>query len=84
MPGRKPTAPTPRWAERAARAATPDERMAVAHDRLRAHLVHLRRKRRDPLERARDQATADLLAGTAADYMTGLCEQAVSESGDAE
>jgi hypothetical protein len=57
--------------------------MAVSHDRLRAVLVHLRRKRRDPLERARDEAAADRLADQAADYLTGLCEQAATENGDA-
>jgi len=73
---RKPTRPTPRWAQHAAVAATPDEQLSVAYDRLRAELAHLRRKRRDPVERATDAAAADRLAERAADYMTSLCEQA--------
>jgi hypothetical protein len=73
---RKPTRPTPRWLEHAARASTPDDRLTVAYDRLRAVLTHLRRKRRDPLERAADAAAADRLAADAAAYLTSLCEEA--------
>jgi hypothetical protein len=79
---RKPTRPPPRWKAAAASAATPDERLAVAYDRLRRDLSWLRRKRRDPLERATDAATADRLAGDAASYLSSLCERA--EGDDAQ
>ena len=67
--------PSPRWREHAARASTPDERLTVAADRLRAGLKHLRRPQRDAGARLRDIARADRMADEAAGYLTGLCEQ---------
>ncbi len=73
--------PSPRWREHAARASTPDERLTVAADRLRAGLKHLRRPQRDPGMRLREAHRADRMADEAAGYLTRLCEQI--ESGDA-
>lgn len=83
MTGRKPHAhrKEPRWKERLATAATADQRLYVAYGRATAALAHLRRgKRPDPLVQARDTATAERLAGEAADYLMRMAERA--EGGD--
>jgi hypothetical protein len=74
MTGRKPRRPSPRWSEHAASAVTPEDHLAASYDRLRATLAHLRRKRRDQLERAADMARADQLAEYAARFLMNLCE----------
>jgi hypothetical protein len=68
--------PPPRWQERMARAATPEDRLAAASDRLTSSLAHLRRKRRDAGAHARGCAVATRLAGEAAEYLIGLAERA--------
>lgn len=71
---RAPSRPSPRWAERAARAETPEDRLAVSYDRLRAVLAHLTRRQRDPAKRAADVAHARQLADSAARFLASLCE----------
>ena len=54
---RKRRDPSSRWLERAAKAVTPDDRLAVAYDRLRALIASLRKRVRD--SEARRPAAAE-------------------------
>ena len=49
---RKRRDPSARWLERAAKAVTPDDQLAVAYDRLRALIADLRKNVRDSEARA--------------------------------
>jgi hypothetical protein len=67
--------PEPRWQQRMAGAQTPEERLTVTCDRLRASLKHLHRPRRDRAVRAAAEGMASRLATQANDYLTRLCEE---------
>jgi hypothetical protein len=69
------TRPVPRWQQRMAAAVTPEERLAVTCDRLRAALRHMARPRREPGAQAAGKAAAAAMAARAEEYLTGLCEQ---------
>lgn len=63
----------PRWQDRAA--DTPDGRLAVSHDRLRAGLAHLSRPVRDAGLRARARAFAAGVADDAARSLAAFAER---------
>ena len=67
--------PSSRWLERAAKAVTPDDQLAVAYDRLRALIADLRKNIRDSDARALRQRRADNEAATAATLMHEWCDR---------
>lgn len=74
---RKRREPVSRWRERYARATTPDERLAVAYDRLRELIARLRKRIRDveaEVQAARQQK-ADNLAAQAARLLHEMCDR---------
>ena len=71
---RRKQRPMPRWQERMASAVTPEERLTVTYDRLRALLADLSRKRRDPFAQRGARDRAEALAGDAADALARMCE----------
>ena len=73
MASRKPR-PEPRWRERLAKAATPEQQLAAAHDALTAGLALFARDRRDVLLSARCKAEAHALMREVADYLTSVAE----------
>lgn len=75
---RKRRDPSARWRERAAKAVTPDEQLAVAYDRLRALIAdHRKRDREYTQQRA---ARASALAAAAAKVIHEMCDQYERES----
>ena len=72
---RRKQRPVPRWQQRMASAVTPEDRLAITYDRLRALLADLSRKRRDPFAQRTGRATAATLASDAADSLARLCEE---------
>lgn len=76
QPARRRRPPPPRRQEHAAKAATPDEQLAVACDRLRAQIARLRKPGRDPQVRDANTARADHLATEAAQVLHEMCERA--------
>lgn len=69
------TRPVPRWQQRMAGAQTPEERLTVTCDRLRANLRYLSRPRRDMSTRLAARTLATSMAARADDYLTRLCEE---------
>ena len=72
---RRKQRPAPRWQQRLALAETPEDRLAITYDRLRALLADLSRKRRDPFAQRTGRTMAATLAGEAADTLARMCEE---------
>ena len=72
---RRKQRPVPRWQQRLALAETPEDRLTVTYDRLRAGLADLSRKRRDPFAQRTGRTMASALAGDAADTLARMCEE---------
>jgi hypothetical protein len=65
----------PRWRLALVTAETPAERLAVAHDRLRAGLKWLGRPQPDLASRQRDRDMAATFAMDAAEYLNAKCDE---------
>jgi hypothetical protein len=65
----------PRWHLALVTAETPAERLAVAHDRLRAGLKWLGRPQPDLASRQRDRDMAGAFAEQAAEYLNARCDE---------